>query len=204
VGVASSTLAPFPIVPAGTFLISGPPSSGRSTALLTMASALRRGNPDTELYCFTGERSPLADHPIWTRRVLGPQAAADEGSELAITLGGRFGTTRPVAIFIEGLGEYSGSVADLALQSLVKQCLADGHLVLAEGESSTLVSLGGLVGQLKSGRSGLALAPDPGDGPTIFKTPFPRLAPTDLLPGRGLLVGRGRADLVQLALPPPG
>jgi DNA segregation ATPase FtsK/SpoIIIE, S-DNA-T family len=105
-------------------------------------------------------------------------------------------------VFIECVGEYANGPADMALQSLLKQCLADGHLVVAEGESTTLTSPMGLVGQVKSGRAGLALAPDPGDGQTLYRTAFPKLGATDLLPGRGLLVGLGKAHLVQVAMPP--
>jgi len=198
IGIASNTLAPFGVPTSGAFLVAGPPSSGRTTALHTMAVALRRRTNDAELYFFGSARSPLASLALWSQRALGVNEAVELANELATSLAGR-ASSRRVAVFVENVGDYANGMADMALQSLVKQCLADGHLVVAEGESTTLTSPMGLIAQLKSTRAGLALNPDPGDGSTLFRTNFPKLTAADMLPGRGLLVGGGRAELVQVA-----
>jgi DNA segregation ATPase FtsK/SpoIIIE, S-DNA-T family len=72
---------------------------------------------------------------------------------------------------------------------------------VVEGETSTLTGTAGLLGLVKGSRAGLALAPDSADGTTVYRTTFPRTSPADRIPGRGLLVRAGRADLVQVALP---
>lgn len=44
------------------------------------------------------------------------------------------------------------------------------------------------------------MQPDQTDGDTVFKTPFPpRIRRSDFPLGRGLLVGQGRANRVQVA-----
>jgi len=83
----------------------------------------------------------------------------------------------------------------------VKQMVNDGLLVVFEGETSTLTGTTGLLGMVKASRAGLALAPDPADGMTIYRTQFPRTNAADRIPGRGFLVRAGRAELVQVALP---
>jgi S-DNA-T family DNA segregation ATPase FtsK/SpoIIIE len=50
-------------------------------------------------------------------------------------------------------------------------------------------------------RSGLALQPDGVEGQTVFRPSFPAFSRTDLPEGRGFLVERGRAEMLQVALP---
>jgi S-DNA-T family DNA segregation ATPase FtsK/SpoIIIE len=198
VGVSSTTLGPFGIDPHGSFLISGPPGSGRSTALLTLVTALRRWRPDIELYYFGAPRSALARMDVWRAKAFGLDA-----SDLATTLAGQLPLRRPedapVAIVIEGIGDFANGLADNALQELAKVCLAEDHLLVAEGESSTLSSSYGLLGFVKSSRSGLAIQPDQGDGASMYRTNFPRVNPAEFPPGRALSVRLGRVEVVQIA-----
>src|SRR5690606_13184350 len=52
IGVADDDLKPFAINPEGAFMLTGPPASGRSTALATLAQSLRAALPDAGLYYF--------------------------------------------------------------------------------------------------------------------------------------------------------
>ncbi|MGN6609251.1 MAG: FtsK/SpoIIIE domain-containing protein [Jatrophihabitans sp.] len=201
IGIASSTLAPIAFAPSGPMVLCGPPGSGRTTVLQAFAEAVHRWRPDAELYYFGSARSPLAALPFWKATSLNPQTAGDLATDLTAGLAGRAATAPPLAVFIEGAAEHASGMGDFALEQLVKQCATDGHLVIGEGETSTFNSSMGLVGQLKTGRAGLALSPDLGDGSTIFKTNFPRLGAIDLLPGRGVLVRLGRTEIVQVGLP---
>ena len=49
IGVDDETLQPAAIMAQGPLLLAGPPGAGRTVALVTLAYALRRSNPDTEL-----------------------------------------------------------------------------------------------------------------------------------------------------------
>ena len=198
-GVASHTLAPFSVEPRGSFVISGPPSSGRTTALRSLAMALERWDPSTELYYFSPRRSGSVTGVGWRQAWLGEDvgsAAADLTSRIAQRApGGPL-----IAVFIENPGEFVNGPADSALQSLCKTCLAEDQFLVAEGETSTLSGSYGLLGLVKSSRAGLALQPDQADGTAVFRTDFPRIDRAEYPPGRALLVKLGRTEVVQTAL----
>ena len=59
----------------------------------------------------------------------------------------------------------------------------------------------GLPGLVKAARSGMALAPDGSESSMIFKTNFPPLARVFMPEGRGVLVRKGKAEIVQIARP---
>lgn len=201
IGLSSDTLSPLGIQPQGTFLISGPSGSGRSSALLTVAQSMRRLDPTTELYHVGNPRSKMAKLPWWTGSFTGTDSA-DRLATLAATLALQATSQSTVAVFVENIAELASTAAEAALTDLVKLCLAENWLFVAEGETSTLSGSYGLLALAKSSRAGLALQPDSGDGITIFRTPFPsRLNRADFPPGRALLVGRGTTSVVQIGLP---
>jgi DNA segregation ATPase FtsK/SpoIIIE, S-DNA-T family len=201
VGLSSDTLSPLGIEPQGTFLISGPAGSGRSSALLTLAQSMRRLDPTAELYHVGNPRSKMAKLPWWTGTFTGPDSA-DRLVTLAATLALQVTSQSTVAVFVENIAELASTAAEAALTDLIKLCLAENWLFVAEGETSTLSGSYGLLALAKSSRAGLALQPDSGDGITIFRTPFPsRLNRADFPPGRALLVGRGTTSVVQVGLP---
>ncbi len=125
-------------------------------------------------------------------------------SRLTIELPARSPGSAPVAVLLEGVAELADGLADPPLQDLVKLLLAEDHLVVAEGETSTLSSSYGLLGLVKTSRTGLALQPDEMDGNMIFRTDFPRINRAEFPPGRAIFVRSGKAELVQVALPGPG
>lgn len=199
-GLRGSDLAPQDFVPHGSFLISGPPGSGRTAALRTLAVALRRWNPETRLYLFAPRTSGLAALSLWTETAGGAQDAADLARKLLADAVFAPGMP-PAAIFVEGFTEFSGSPADTPLADLARECLANRHLLAGEAESSAISGTTmGIIGLMKSGRVGLALAPSSADGDTQFRTPFPpRLKRADFPPGRALLVSGGKTAVVQTA-----
>lgn len=204
IGVCSDTLGPQGFEPSGTFLISGPSGSGRSSALITVARSLRRWDPSIELYHVGNPRSRLAGLPWWTRSITGPDSA-DHLADLAASLALQVTTRSAVALFVENISELAGTAAETALADLAKLCLAENWLFVAEGETSTLSGSYGLLALAKSSRAGLALQPDSADGITVFRTPFPsRLNRADFPAGRALLVGRGTTSVVQVGLPEDG
>jgi S-DNA-T family DNA segregation ATPase FtsK/SpoIIIE len=202
IGLASDTLGPLAFEPRGSFLVSGPPASGRTTTLLALAQALRRWNPAVRLYYFGNKKSPLAALEFWTSRACGAEAVEEQAARLSTELPLLPSDGPPVAVFVESVSDYLGASAETALQGLAKVCSSEDWFFVVEGETSTLSSSYGLLGDAKSSRAGLALQPDPGDGTTVFRTNFPpRLNRADFPPGRALLVARGKTTLVQVGLP---
>jgi S-DNA-T family DNA segregation ATPase FtsK/SpoIIIE len=200
IGVASSTLGPFTIEPQGTFLVAGPPGSGRTTALLTIVSALRAWEPSVELHYLGNRRSRLAELDVWHSMAMTP----DEISELALDLTMRLhaeGRRAPTVVVIEGIGDLVGGVAELPLQDLLKVCLTEGVFAVLEGETTSLGATYGLLGTAKSSRTGLVFGPDQGDGMTLFRTDFPRIVRSDFPAGRALYTTLGHAEVVQIAWP---
>ncbi len=196
-GMGSDDLAPHPFDPHGAFLVMGPPGSGRTTALHAIAVALRRWRPDLPLYYFGSRRSRLATLPLWTSAARGVDEIAGRARELEEVL-----TAGPAAVFVENLGGLHNTVADVPLATLLRQCVEQDLFVVGEGETSTLgPSNPGVIGTVRSGRQGLALAPATEDGLALRTTFPPRLTRAEFPPGRALHVAGGRTTVVQVALP---
>jgi S-DNA-T family DNA segregation ATPase FtsK/SpoIIIE len=198
-GIWDETLEPIGFPVSGTFLVSGPPSSGKTSTVATMVKALVRAHPALEMVYLGTRRSPLASTVSWSRSAVGP---ADIGS-LASELSGTVPDREPCsfALVIEGVAELLNTDADLPVQDLLKACRVSDQFVIAEGETSTLSGSWPLLQAVKASRTGIVLQPDQMDGDALFKTPFPRVARADFPQGRGLLASGGSALRVQVAVP---
>ncbi|MDN5795265.1 MAG: FHA domain-containing protein [Intrasporangium sp.] len=200
-GMASSTLAPHGFDPRGTFVVTGPSGSGRTTAVAAIAVGLYRFSSSVALYLMTPRRgSELLDLGIWSETAVGSEAGSKLAHRLAADLAaGR--VDRPGAVFIERVDDLAAGGMESALTALVKACVDNDQFVVAEGEAPWFSSNFGLQAVLKTSRSGLALHPDGNEGPTVFKTNLPALNRAELTEGRGFAVEKGRFELVQVALP---
>jgi S-DNA-T family DNA segregation ATPase FtsK/SpoIIIE len=201
IGLSSTTLGPLPFEPRGTFIVSGPPGSGRTTTLHALVQSLRRWNPDIALHYFGNRRSSLASLPEWSTIAFGPDEVAEGASELITALKSA-GSVRPlVAIFVEGVSDFVNGVADSILQDLARLCVAEEHFIVMEGETTTFTGSFGVLGAAKSSRAGIALAPDQSDGTTVYRTDFPRTNRAEFSPGRALCVALGKTEIVQIGRP---
>lgn len=200
IGLSSSTLAPMTIEPRGTFVISGPAGSGRTTALLTMVEALGRWRADITFHYFGAKRSPLAALPVWRTRGFTPDEIADAARALCDLLRDTPDGELHV-IVVEGIGDVVATSAENDLNDLLRTVLLAGHFAIIEGETSSLSATFGLVGTAKTSRTGIALAPDQSDGSLLFRVDFPRTKRNDFPPGRGYFTSLGAIDLVQIAAP---
>jgi S-DNA-T family DNA segregation ATPase FtsK/SpoIIIE len=189
------------VEPVGVFLVTGPSGSGRSTAVATLRAALRRSNPGLASHFFSADASPTALLDGWTTVATSPQDAEKGARSLAESATAGDWDGKQVLIVIEGIADFVNGAADDALQDLLKQVRARRQFAVVEGETATVASSWPLLTAARSGLQGLSLQPDQGDGLQLFKTPFPRVSRGDFPPGRGLLVGGGRASVVQVALP---
>ncbi len=199
-GVWDQTLGPIGFEFGGTFVISGPARSGRSTALASIASALRRDNPARRFYAFTGRKSSLGSLD-WDGSARGD---AEEAVALVDTIrssaANQLEGDPGIVVCIEGLEDLPPAMAD-QLGALAKELRKAGHMVVVEGDVDSFKSYNELAQEMKAGGTGIVLQPDEYDGESLFKTPFPRLSRTDFPPGRGMFAHRGRVYRVQLPVP---
>lgn len=105
-----------------------------------------------------------------------------------------------IAVFVESLPEFVSTAADGAMTELIKQCRRNGHLLVAEGETTTWASIWQMVLEVRNAKTGLLLQPDQSDGDTLLRTSLPRVKRADYPPGRGFFIKGGRWAKVQLPL----
>jgi S-DNA-T family DNA segregation ATPase FtsK/SpoIIIE len=201
IGLSEDTLGAVSIAPAGTFVISGPPGSGRTTALATIAMAVRRWNAAAPLYYFGQSNASLGGLLDWSTVAFGADDVAKAAMELTEAVANGVFDETPIAVFVDAVTEFLNTTADTPLQGLIKAMLGARKFVVVEGEPASLSGSWPLLQAIKVSRRGLALQPDQSEGHAIFKTPFPRVNRVDFPPGRGFLVGNGLAEVVQVALP---
>jgi len=201
IGVADDDLGPIGFRPEGVFLVSGPPASGRTTAVATVVTALGRSAPAATRVFFGGRRSPLIGLGTWQQVATDPDEIAEAAGKLEQVVNRESAPGAPLAVVIEGITDFLGGPADMPLAALIKTLARHGHLVIAEGETSALGSSWPLLNAVKSARSGLALQPEQADGLIVYKTDFPKSRRSEFPAGRGLLVENGRVRLTQVAIP---
>jgi len=130
--------------------------------------------------------------------------SAEEGDEYARALAERVrsgGVPSDLVVVIEALGEWANSLVDDSLQTLIRACRTEGHLVIVEGEVSDFAGNYGLLAAVKSDRCGIVLQPDEINGDHVLGTEFPRVKRADFPQGRGIYAKSGRVMRVQMPLP---
>jgi S-DNA-T family DNA segregation ATPase FtsK/SpoIIIE len=185
--------------PAGTFLLAGPPRSGRTNALRWLVTSLARAHPTTRFVYLGGRRSSLAGLDLWNRAATGAAAAAETARAALADVAGTPAQGRTVVV-LEATTDFLSGGAELAVTELVRAARRNEHLVLAEAETSAWASSWPLVAEIRAGRRGLVLQPDQAEGDALFRTSFPRLSRTEFPVGRGVLVDRATVRRVQMPL----
>ncbi|MGN6426705.1 MAG: FtsK/SpoIIIE domain-containing protein [Leifsonia sp.] len=196
-GLSDVDLGPYGFEPSGTMLVAGPPASGRTTALATLASSLARFDPQARLYYLGSARSPLASSPLWAGTALTPADAAELAKDLAAAVTDP-DTEGRIAVFVESIGDFLQTPADSPIVELVRAARRSDHLLVAEAETSAWGSSWPLLGEVKNGRRGILLQPDSMEGDLLLKTPLPRLNRSEFPPGRGMYIHKGTFTRVQL------
>ena len=195
-GLADDSLGPLPFVAEDILLVVGPPQSGKTTTMATIAVSLQRALPGRFVYLGPG-RSMLRSVIPWESEAVGIDAVTDLAQELTKQIAAGAG---PAAIFLEDLSAFQSGPAEMPLQDLLKACRTGGAFVATDCETSALASWP-LHMAVKASRHGIALQPDQFDGDAVFKTPFPRVSRAEFPPGRGIYVRRGVGRRFQAALP---
>ncbi|WP_084010836.1 FtsK/SpoIIIE domain-containing protein [Pseudofrankia sp. DC12] len=182
------------------FTVAGPPGSGRSTALVTLAWTLLTGG--TRLVLVTPRPSPLRALADAARvvGVLDADASPDDLDQLLPTSSGRH---EPTALVIDDAelladGPLAASVAAFLRTARDRRAA----LVVAGTTEELLGQFRGFLLDARRGQSGLLLWPGgPADG-ELFGRRLSSWAGGPRRPGRGLFFRRGTATPVQVPTPP--
>lgn len=196
IGVADQTLAAVGILPQGLLMLTGPPGSGRTTALVTLAQAVRRANPGVQIVHLAPAHSVISKQRVFDHSAVGSQAVLD--------LIGRV-TAAPAVdnlmVVIESVTEFTNSEAENDLATLIKSLTGTSAFVVGEAEVSTWGQAWTLAQPFKSGRRGLLLSPNGVDSDSLLNTPIGMIRRHDFPPGRGVLVEKGKGVWIQVAQP---
>lgn len=182
----------------GHALVSGPPRSGRSGTLATVAAAARRTSEPAALALFLGRRAAWATASTWD---VGPVDAGDSG-ELAqgiAAVSALLAQGRTVLCLVDDLDALPDA-ASTTLEELARRGRDESlRVVAATDNRSAQRAYSGLAPELKKSKQGVLLGTDfELDGDLVgvrLRAPLEPLG----LPGRGFLVRAGQAELVQVA-----
>jgi S-DNA-T family DNA segregation ATPase FtsK/SpoIIIE len=173
------------------FLIAGPPRSGRSTALATVAAGLRAAG--WRVVAVTPRDSIVRSyaHETFDATQFGVDTTFDRGL-------GR------LAVLVDDAEIVAESPAAVVLDRLMRTARDRGHLVVIAGTTEELaVGFRGFVVDVRRARTGVLLAPrGPLDG-EVLGVRLPRKTGEAVPVGRGQLIVRGVATQLQVALPTP-
>ena len=198
-GLADETLAEITYEPRGAFMVTGPMGSGRTTAMLTIASGLAAMDSPMRLVRFSARRTPLTGLPVWDVEGSDPETVKDLAGQLRQTVeSGTVGEGR-LALFIDGVADFTGTGVENDLDKLIRACTREGQFVVGENESASWSQAYVLAQPFKAGRRGLLLQPSDMDGDALLGTGLGRIRRADFPAGRGFLVFGGRAMKLQVA-----
>jgi S-DNA-T family DNA segregation ATPase FtsK/SpoIIIE len=205
VGVGGDTLAPIGIdlLNEGPgFVVAGPPRSGRSTTLRTIAHSLLNAGVASGLVpvvLITPRRSPLrvlAGRP-GVLGVLTSDAKADD-------LVNAIGDEHCYVVVVDDAELLHETDLDDALGDVLRSARDGEHAVVIGG---TTQEMGhghrGFLSDTRRYRSGVLLSVDSPDDGALFGLRLPRSTSQSRPTGRGLFVAAGTPTGIQVALPPP-
>ncbi|HET8930857.1 MAG TPA: FtsK/SpoIIIE domain-containing protein [Acidimicrobiales bacterium] len=199
IGRADVDLGPFALSFDSPVFIVGPPRSGKTTALVTIASQLRRAVPGAHFVYLGDGRSALRTAVRWDEVADDDDAIEAMAKSLIERLEAGAWPPGGLALFFDGAHRMATLMCDQHLVKAVTLAGRAGQVVIADADIDQAATSYALLKALRVARYGLALVPDQYDGDSVFKTPFPRTKRTDFPPGRALYVRDGRIMKVQIA-----
>lgn len=202
-GVGEAELEPIGFHPQGAFLIAGMPGSGRTTTLRSVAKSLRRWSPTLPMYFIGPRRSTVHADSLWTDVALDHEAIKELALAIkpAVDLPSTSEIEPGLVIVFEGLGEYVSTPVEAAVLDLIKSARRNGHLIIAEQETTAWGSGWPIITEVRNNRQGLVMQPDPADGDVLFRVALPRVKRADYPLGRGVYARAGKLWTVQIPLP---
>jgi S-DNA-T family DNA segregation ATPase FtsK/SpoIIIE len=183
----------------GSVLVTGPPRSGRTTALATIAQAAASlGMP---LFHVHVRQSPLAHAPFWGKVAHGPADGAELIGKLTEVVGRITGRT---LVIVDDLADLADSEADSAISELLR--VAREHPITVIGAVDNIAArrqYSGTIPEMRKDGIALLLQPDTDADGDLVGVALPRRTRGAWPEGRGFLAERGTAELVHVALPEP-
>ena len=183
---------------ASCFVVSGPPGSGRSTVLASLAVSLLRGG--TGVVVLAPRESPLrALHGRARATVITSAAPAEEEVRKALAaVGGA-----PAVILADDVDLLASPPAETLLRDLASSGRDQGVGIACAGTPDALVTpRSGWVAQVRRSRQGVLLAPQSGLEGDIIGMRLPHTALRGArTPGRGLTAGEGGTALLTVLVP---
>lgn len=182
------------------FVVVGPYRSGRSTALATVALAARQADTSAKFRLLAPRRSPLRDLDIWERTATTVEGCAEAVDGLLEVLAGKDASAPRIFVFIDDGGELGDPLISARLDRVVRAGRDGDVKILAGVETSAARGIAvPWVREVRKDGHGLLLQPDLMADGDILGARLPRRVAVPLVPGRGFLVFRGQAALVQVA-----
>jgi S-DNA-T family DNA segregation ATPase FtsK/SpoIIIE len=178
IGVADDDLAALAVRLRSTFLVAGPPGSGRSTALACVAAAGLRSKAYPRAVYLGLARSPVHSWLDWTAAATDPAAIIGLATALAAELA-QPNTPRTIVV-LEAMHDVAIGAAEAPLLALTRVCAAAGHTLVTDVDLNAKM-FSELAAMIKAGRQGLVLCPNtaidgtehPGPGPAGLRRPGP-------------------------------
>jgi S-DNA-T family DNA segregation ATPase FtsK/SpoIIIE len=200
-GLADGDLEPVSVdLKEGHFLIAGPYRSGRTTALATLALALRIGLPSAPFHLLAPRRSELTGLDFWTSVAHGPKACDASLKTLVQEVEAREQSDGPLFILIDDGEELAESSEAAALERIVRRGRDTAARIVAAAETQAAYkAYGGWLREIRKDKQGLLLNPDSDLDGDLFGVRLPRQSRRVVTPGRGFLVQRGSVQLMQVA-----
>ncbi len=181
-------------------VVAGPPRSGVTTALGTLAAGFDAAHLMTAL------RTPAGDEADADRGWASSSAWSEDAWAALLERAERdAGRGLRVLIAIDGfpeLAEQAGApVLEHDLLRVVAAGAASSVRIAIGGEADAMVRCySDVLTRIRSGRTGLLLQPDPDVHPAIFRTSLPARDELPSCPGRGWALGPGTATPLQVAV----
>ena len=180
------------------FLVVGPPRSGKSAALSTLARELMESCLIDSAYLLSPKRTSLSDSAFWDS-----VAMTSVESEVLINeiLEGATSRSKPPLVVIDDADDWADISHPMAapIDSLLRLA-GEGGLVLlvAASTSKAQRAFSGWLASLKTQQHGILLHGSP-DSADVFSLRLPRPLNQVEPPGRGYLVAHGASRKVQIA-----
>ncbi len=179
-------------------VVTGPPLSGKSTALETVARGVRAASgPDLQLAALGSAASPLAALDVWDDAALSRAGHAGLVERLAERLSGDEGVDARAVLFVDAAEDLEGNDVLRPLEVLARRDAL--RLVVACEPTTIAKAYSGWLSALRRNRVALVLQPESRADVDAAVGVKPALRPgQDFPPGRGILVVNRQWSLVQV------
>ena len=198
IGVDDESLSPISINPTGILMVTGPPGSGRSTALATLAQSVRRHRPSTRIVLLAPQASTIGGLQVWSDTAVGQQPVIDLANQLMSDA--TPSADAPLMIVIENVANFGSTPAENDIVQLIKT-VGQTAFVIGESEVAGWNQAWLLAQPFKASRRGLLLWPSGVETEGLLSTSIGVVRRRDFPPGRGMLIERGKGVWMQVAEP---